>query len=375
MNYIKPIIISRTLPYLGGREIMVQKIIEYFASENGVIVISPDSFEEIAGSRFLKYRENLVDDIISTLKKDTYQIVNCHTFYLAEFAIKVAKELNIPLVFTLHGVFTKFYDLDYSELLKTIYKKSDSTITVSTSYFDTLSNLFGDESKLKYITNGIDSNVSINKHLLIRETVKSNNKFLIVVPARLNPIKGLDYLIASTKYLDDDIKIIIASPIGRKNAKELIYKKELLNTLEALGKQNIISFFEFNNSEVNSLFNESNLVLLPSLIEGVSIALLEALSIGCLVAASNVGGNSQVITHLKNGYLFESENELVIANLINEIRLTDTTNLNKVRQNAKQIIKTKYSIDMMLFEYHKHFENILEQFSLRRSLPMAIEEK
>ncbi|MBZ9628153.1 glycosyltransferase family 4 protein [Psychroflexus sp. CAK1W] len=366
MNYIKPIIISRTLPYLGGREIMVQKIIEYYTNKNGVIVISPDNFVEIEGSSFLKYNENVEDEIISTLKNNTFNIVNCHTFYLSEFAFKVAKELNIPLVFTLHGVFTKFYDLDYSKLLKTIYKKSHSTVTVSNNYFGTLSNLFGDASKLKYITNGIDLNVSINllTNNAIREAFNSSNKYLIIVPARLNPIKGLDYLIASTKYLDDVIKIIIASPKGRKNEKEKNYKKELLNTLERLGKQNIISFLEFDNSEVYTLFKKSDLVLLPSLIEGVSIALLEALSIGCLVAASNVGGNSQVINHLKNGYLFESENEFEIASIINEIRLTEKSDLNNVRQNAKKTIEAKYSLDTMLLEYQEHFENILEEASL-----------
>jgi len=367
MNHIRPIIISRTLPYLGGREIMVQNIIEYYTNKNGVIVISPDNFEEIIGSRFIKYTNNLEDKIISTLKKESFNIVNCHTFYLSEFAIKVARELDIPLVFTLHGVFTKFYDPDYSERLKTIYKNSNSTVTVSNSFFSTLSDLFEDKSKLKYITNGVDSKTSLSKNLvfenLLKKTAIARRQFLIVVPARLNPIKGLDYLIASTRYLDDDIKIIIASPKGRDNAEEINYKKELQNTLAALGKQNIIFFSEFDNSEVYSLFKESDLVLLPSLIEGVSIALLEALSLGCIVAATNVEGNSQVITNLKNGYLFEAKNERVIANLIKRIRFTDKANLNKVRQNAKQIVQNKYSINTMLSEYEKHFEEVLEHSS------------
>ena len=372
MNYLKPIIISRTLPYLGGREIIVQTIIEYFSKVNGVTVITPDNLSDLTGCNLIKYLKIEEDNIILKLKEGNYQVVNCHTFYLADFAIRVAQELGLPLVFTLHGVFVKFYDLDYSKLLLRIYAQSESVITVSQNYLETLNQLFKDRTKLKYITNGVPKSLEVKKISSLTQLMctkrEKNSKYLVVVPARLTQLKGLDYLVESTKYLDSSIKIIICSPKHRKNIEEDFYKNKLKDRLQFLNKTELVDFLEFDNSQIFSIFDEANLVLLPSLIEGVSISILEAMALGCVVAATNVGGNCEIINHLVNGYLFNPKDEIVIANVIKEIKETNKVKLDEIKSNAKEKIATAYSLDRMFFNYHQHFEEISINYITKNAL-------
>jgi glycosyltransferase involved in cell wall biosynthesis len=102
INY-KPLIISRTLPHLGGRERVVQSLLNYFKDNGGVTLVTPDKINGVVGINVIQYDENLEawDDLISKLESYDFNVVHCHTFYLVDFAIKVSNHFKIPLIFTL----------------------------------------------------------------------------------------------------------------------------------------------------------------------------------------------------------------------------------------------------------------------------------
>lgn len=355
MSKVKPLIISRTLPYLGGREVMVDKIIEFFNKKNGVSVLTPDKYPNKNVSIYPTDQD--FTKILEWVKTQDVTVINCHTFYLADLAIYLSKELKLPLVFTLHGVFIDYYGKKYGSLLKKIYKNSDLVITVSDHYRNNLGDFIGDSKKILTIKNGIDLKIidRVNKsktHYQNKHKIP-HHKFVVIIPARLNYIKGLDYLIKAINQIStNQFLFIICSPKGRKNDDEVVYKNKLKAVLK---KKSLLKFRYLNNLELYEYYRVADLVLLPSLIEGISISLLEAMACSKTIVATNVGGNPEIIKNNINGYLIDSKNP---ESILKSVSGLESIKNKKIGRNARVTIEDNFSIDQMFRQYYKVFNEI-----------------
>lgn len=355
---IKPLIISRTLPYLGGREIIVDKLIKFF-SENGLVsVLTPDKYCKVKNASVYS-SDNSYKNILKWSNQQNVDIINCHTFYLADLAIYLSKKLNKPLVFTLHGVFIDYYGKKYGVLLKKICNHSDKIITVSDRYRKNLSNFIGKKSKIVTIKNGIDLK-SIDKFNKTKEYYRNKNKlplnkFIIVTPARLTYIKGLDFLVRAIKEIrDKEIFFVICSPKGRKNKEEMAYK----NKLKSISKNKLINlrFKYLDNNEIFEYYKSADVIVLPSLLEGISISLLESMACSKIVVATRVGGNPEIIKNNKNGYLIKSEDVNSIVEIIKKIR---KVNRLAIEKEARKTVVKYFKSSNMFINYYKIFKEIL----------------
>lgn len=80
---------------------------------------------------------------------------------------------------------------------------------------------------------------------------------------------------------------------------------------------NIITMGMIEHKKVLSVLKDTNIMILPSLHEGLSTCVLEALAIGCSVITFNIPGIRQLITHGLNGILLDaSKNKNEILNQI-----------------------------------------------------------
>ena len=67
-----------------------------------------------------------------------------------------------------------------------------------------------------------------------------------------------------------------------------------------------------------------NLFALSSLDEGLSLTLLEAMSSGLPIVATEVGGNPEVVTHGETGYIVPSQNSVAFAQACVKLLSDDT---------------------------------------------------
>lgn len=97
--------------------------------------------------------------------------------------------------------------------------------------------------------------------------------------------------------------------------------------------------------------------VLPSQAEGLSIALLEAMSFGlpCITTAQK--GGHPVIAHGVNGLLMRPDNAQDLAHLVNQL-LTDSSLQSRVGEQAFHEIKTHYSHLCMARKYREYFEEV-----------------
>ena len=68
-----------------------------------------------------------------------------------------------------------------------------------------------------------------------------------------------------------------------------------------------------NTQELASLYNLASVMVVPSLTENLSYAIMESLSCGTPVVAFNIGGNGDMIDHKVNGYLAKEKDDADLA--------------------------------------------------------------
>lgn len=130
---------------------------------------------------------------------------------------------------------------------------------------------------------------------------------IICVPARIQRQKNLECLVRAFAKLSaeeqQDKVILFAGNIFDED-----YKAELDSVIDGYGLNRRIHFLG-PVKDISALYNISDVVVLPSLYEGFSNAVLEAMACCAVVIASNIASNGQIIADGDEGYLFVSDDE------------------------------------------------------------------
>ncbi len=147
-----------------------------------------------------------------------------------------------------------------------------------------LYNRFKDENP-RFFHVGIDTDF----FKIINKTDTREN--IILFPLRKNESKGAKYAIESAKKLLNNttkIKIIMFGDYKENEIPE-----------EIRGK--IVYYYRPTNKEILTLYNKSAIFVLPSLVEGMPVPPLEAMSCGCAVVVTDNGGTNEYIEDGLNG--------------------------------------------------------------------------
>ncbi len=151
------------------------------------------------------------------------------------------------------------------------------------------------------VYNGIDD-------VFLKHTrdIGHNKTFNITYLGGGNPIKGSTLLLFEFRRFLKQVTPLENSKIKLFfvcNDKYLQYLQRLSSKLNLT--QQVIFIQRLDHTRLASLFDQSSLVVVPSIIEGLGNVVLEAMSSGCPVLASRVGGIPEIIIDEKIGLLFD----------------------------------------------------------------------
>jgi glycosyltransferase involved in cell wall biosynthesis len=242
---------------------------------------------------------NAVLDVILNEKVD---IVHIHAVGPSIFSI-FPRLFGIPTIVQTHGIEWKrdkwgIIGKNFLKLVEfsAIYfpNKTTAVSMIQKRYYE---ERFGKE--VIYIPTGVNE-IEIKKpKWLITKGLKKNNYILFA--ARLVEEKGAHYLIKAFRNIDTEKKLVIA---GDANHAEK-YKKSLR---EFAGDDERIIFAGFiTGRPLEELFSNAYIFCLPSTIEGLPIALLEAMSFGNCCLASDIPENNEAAQGY--AYFFKNRNE------------------------------------------------------------------
>lgn len=107
------------------------------------------------------------------------------------------------------------------------------------------------------------------------------------------------------------------------------------------------------------LYSAADVMIVPSLQENLSNAIMESLACGTPVVAFNIGGNSDMIDHRINGYLAAPFNPTDLANGIEWV--LNAPNYQQLCNNARNKVLTKFDSKVVVQQYMTLYKEILAQ--------------
>ncbi len=140
-------------------------------------------------------------------------------------------------------------------------------------------------------------------------------------------------------------------------------KKEVEAKAKEMGIETHIRFVGFVSNPLDYI-HSADMLLLPSIIEGLPGVIVEAFYCKTPVIANNVGGISELINHNHTGYLLEKGNEKGFAAHIIKMVNLDANEKNKRIEKAYALAMEKYNNEQIAIsfatEYH-HLVNVVSR--------------
>lgn len=242
--------------------------------------------------------------LIKFIKVNSINIIHAHGKGAGLLGRLLKLFLGKSLIYTFHGIHIIFYN----EFIKKIYIIYENTF----GRLDSMK-IFVSESEKDY-ANKINLKINKFNYSIINNCVPNQKKIDFKIDQKI--------INASINISNDSKNIItICRLVEQKNIFEILRIAKLLHNYNfiILGNgplwnqiQNYILKKDIKNvympGQINNVFKylyASRIYLSTSFYEGLSISILEAMSIGLPIIASNVVGNVDAIEHLKSGFLYD----------------------------------------------------------------------
>lgn len=175
---------------------------------------------------------------------------------------------------------------------------------------------------------------------------------LAVYTGRLHEMKGLEYLIRAWPHVLKRVPRARLWLVG-----EGPDRARLSELIEALGLQGMVHLAgPFD--DVEDCLRAANVFVLPSLEEGMSIALLEAMAMGLPVVATAIAANEVLIADNICGRLVPKGDHVALAQAVVELFVAPATAA-RLGEEARRRVETGYSLDRTVDAHLELFQRLV----------------
>ena len=301
------------------------------------------------------------------LARSPYTIVHTHTTKPGIVGALAARRAGIPAVmhtvhlFPFHEETGRSVTAAYVAVERLAARWCDRIVTVSEFQREWALRVgVGRAEQIVSIPNGVptDRAESRRSREEVRAELGVEDGFMVLSTGRLAEQKGLEYLIRAGALLRGDMpaaRIVLAGdgPL-RQSLTKLVVDLRLEGTVSVLG----------HRAGVGDLLAASDLVALPSLWEGLSISLLEAMAAGKPVVTTSIGSNREVTNDGEAAVLVPPKDPGSLAAAIRSLA-ADPPRMLELGRKGQQLQRERYSLSRMLDAYMGEYDRLLRQNSVR----------
>lgn len=293
------------------------------------------------------------------LAKYNIDILHCHDYKANLIGFLASRFKRVNLVTTLHGWTKANLKVRCYEYLDAIIMKNfNKIIVVSNQIREDLLKKNFTEQKIIVIHNAVDVSYFGQKTddaLRYKEKFGiSGNCRIIGTVGRLSSEKGQKYLIEAAeevlRIFPEVVFLLVGDGAEGKMLKNIVYAK---------GLEKHIAFAGFCPvQEMKNMYSLMDIFILPSLTEGISLVLLEAMAMGIPVIATKVGGTNEIIEHGRTGYLIPPADKQAISEAIINL-LNDEITAQSIAKAGQDRVKKEFSVNRMVKEIEEAYRGLV----------------
>lgn len=275
-----------------------------------------------------------------------FAFIACPSPFSGIGAFKALSDAGVPtgLIFHLAHADIRFSpsELDY---FKSVDRACSTLICVSDFTRDCVSQAIGlATSQFLVIENGIQlPDFDANSCPAFSALLGRQGAKIVLTSGRLHPQKGISVLLSSIEQVcaqRDDVHFVLA---GEGPSRSEIEK--FLNDREMKDRVSLLGFVD----EPYRIFDVADVVAMPTLYEGLSLTLLEALHAGACILTTDASYQDRLLSHGEDSWIVPAGDVDAFAQGL-EILLGDEALRDRLRTNARKKAK-RFTYQRMLDEY------------------------
>ncbi len=317
---------------------------------------------EISETLNLKQNWQLFSKLFKIMDTEKPQLVHAHGAMLNLFVRSVAKKANVPAIITTYHNFIYDYPTTwlkaklYSWISKYCVPQADGNIAVSHAL---AKHIFGQEGlgndRLNVVYNGVDLkrfDMILDCHLAKEKLRLDISEPVVGVIARMIPQKGIHHFLRMADIVSKKLPgcqfLIIGNGPQRDYLIDLAYDLGIEAKIIFMGQR----------EDVPNLLPIINVLVIPSLSEGLSITAIEAMASRRPIVAYDTGGLPELIMHEKTGLLVKKGDISYLAKAVMEL-LIHRQKAERLGAAARHFVEDKFTLEKMLSNTITVYENIL----------------
>ncbi len=366
-KYILKILLITVRADFGGGPEHIYNLIKNLPEEIKFFIASPKDypywgkFSQILTNNLMieiphrKFSLNSLIHLIKFIRNENIDIIHSHGKGAGIYSRLLSLFTHKKCIHTFHGfhidVYNNLQKRLYISLEKILSIFTTKIISVSKSEFEQLKkNNIAKRSKFVLIENGI----KIPDETIKEETI-FNNKLNVLTITRFNYQKNTELLIPIIIYLKEKKELDNFHFYILGSGKE---ENQFISKIEKINLQNLITLVGFTE-ETQKYFLNTFCYISTSRWEGLSLALLEAMSFGIPIIATDVVGNRDIIIHNENGFLFSLDKPEEAGEYL--IKLKNDLNLwKRFSINSRKLVQDRFKVQKMREETFNLYKQLLK---------------
>lgn len=294
--------------------------------------------------------------IFRLIKKHKIDIIHTHEILTDILGYLISKFCNVRLITTLHGwINNKFKDKVYIYIDNAILKAFNRIIVVSNAMKEQLIHCGISSGNIDVLHNSIvvKNYKKVSKGYLGEIVHKKIKRPVIGTIGRLSLEKGhKDFIKAASVVLQKGYDAAFFL-IGDGPEKENLLR--LIKNLNLEGKIFITGYLR----NIQSVYSDIDLMVLPSYTEGLPNVVLEALLMEVPVIATNVGGTPEIIRNDETGFLIRPGFPEEISSKIIEY-LRDPVKFEEMSKIGRLLIEKEFNFNKRTKKLEMIYEDVMD---------------
>jgi glycosyltransferase involved in cell wall biosynthesis len=283
------------------------------------------------------------------LKRRDVDLVHAHEFTMSVYGTAAARLLGKPIAITLHSGLYFPSKWRRRVAMRWVCKNAGAVIAVSDITRGQVEDSLGLEpGSVGVVHNGVEC-LPGDRDIVRTEVGARPDETVVVAVGTVSELKGHIFLLEALDQIGrrrgyEHWRVIIAGQDRGESGRlvEFAMKRGFSDRLHLLG----------HREDVSNVLAAGDIFAMPSLHEGLPVALLEAMMVGLPVIASGVGGIPEVITSGEEGMLIEKGNSQELAAALDLIMMNPAKRKALARA-ARGRAQTAFSRDSMVEAYQQ----------------------